>query len=88
MLNFDNIKIESSPTKTALDFKQIIKPKLTANQLRDAKAIEPGNKVPTASYHQLAQWCDTCDGVKSFAHNPDKKKMICLTCKTIRNYGK
>lgn len=50
------------------------------------RLIEPGNKIPTGQFHSVSQWCDTCQEVQAFAHKPDKRRMICLTCKTIKTY--
>lgn len=51
-----------------------------------ARVTEPGYKIPTGQFHSVSQWCDTCQEVQGFAHKPEKRRMICLTCKTIKTY--
>lgn len=71
---------------SSINLSDLAKPKLTDKELRLAKDIEPGHKIGTGSFHQVAQWCDTCNDVKSFAHKVEKKRMICLCCKKVKTY--
>lgn len=87
MINFNDIKIDSTPNMSTISFKELSISETKKVNLTQAKLVEPGHKIGTGTYHQLAQFCDTCGDVQSFAHNSDKKRMICLRCKTIRNYG-
>lgn len=51
-----------------------------------ARVTEPGYKIPIGQFHSISQWCETCQDVQGFAHKPEKRRMICLTCKTIKIY--
>jgi hypothetical protein len=78
------VLVEPIPHK--LDFgKDILnkRPKLTKDQL---KLVEPGHKMPVASFLQMGKHCDECNDVVAHAHDPISKKIICLKCKTIKQY--
>lgn len=51
-----------------------------------ARVTEPGYKIPIGQFHSVSQWCETCQDVQGFAHKPEKRRMICLICKTIKTY--
>lgn len=58
--------------------------KLTFEEQKELKKIEPGHKIPTASFPQIGQWCDNCDDVTAHSLNLEKNKMRCLICKKDR----
>lgn len=61
------------------------KPKVKIDKAA-TRLIEPGYKIPTGQFHNVSQWCDTCQEVQGHAHKPEKRRMICLICKTIKTY--
>lgn len=74
--------IQSNKINITKDLLQI-KSKLKKGELRE---MEPGFKIGTGQFHSISKWCDTCNEVRSHAHKPEKRKMICLMCKTIKTY--
>lgn len=60
-----------------------VKAKPTKAQVRE---IEPGVKIGTGQFLSVSQFCDVCLKVCGHAHKPEKRKMICLECKTIKTY--
>lgn len=74
-VRFGDLDIEDNKPK---------RPKISREELYK---IEPGNKVPIAQYQQIGTYCDECEDITSHAHNPEKKKLICLKCKTVKTYG-
>ena len=81
------VPVENTPQEgTRLNFEKDIlnkKPKLTKEQLR---VIEPGHKIPVASFLQMGKYCDDCNDVQAHAHDPINKKITCLKCKTTKTY--
>lgn len=72
-----------NPTKPTINLFNKPKPKIDKAL---ARVTEPGYKIPIGQFHSVSQWCETCQDVQGFAHKPEKRRMICLTCKTIKTY--
>jgi hypothetical protein len=47
------------------------------------RANEPGIKVPTANYKQVAQICDRCEDIVTHFYSYEKQKMMCSYCGLI-----
>ena len=85
---------KSIPNNQQISFQQLVgnepikkKNVLTKEEIERRRTTEPGNKIPTANYQQIAQYCETCEDVTTHVHNPEKKKLRCLTCKNDKSYG-
>lgn len=83
LLLIDTKEYQGKPNIIKLDLFKKVTPKKSKSELR---LIEPGNKIPIGQFHSVSQWCEGCGNVSPFAHKPEKKRMICLTCKTIKTY--
>lgn len=98
-LNFSDLKTDNSGYAKEIDTTKIIiketrrinfnqdilkiQPKKKKEELR---LIEPGVKIGTGQFLTIGQWCNTCQEVQGHAHKPEKRKLICLICKTIKTY--
>lgn len=82
-----NVKVTSLPKTSKLNIKYTdIVPKITKLKTEEARLIEPGHKIPTGQFQTVALHCEACKDVQGHAHKVEKRKLICLRCKTIKIY--
>lgn len=93
MFNFGELKLsQTEPTKlktsrkmAPTSFKEIVKEPIKRNK-DDIRMIEPGFKIGTGSFLSVAKYCNSCGIVHSHCHKPEKRRFVCLYCKTITTY--
>lgn len=88
MIKFSNLQIETKQSNTTGKI-NVAKGLLNIKQKKpkaELREIEPGFKVGTGEFQSVSQYCDICENVESHCHKPEKRKMVCLKCKTIKIY--
>ena len=87
-MKFSNLQIDKAKENisTKINISRDILKLPNKKSKAELREVEPGFKIGTGEFHSVSQYCDCCNSVQPHCHKPEKRKMICIKCKTIKIY--